>query len=211
MISRIEGELLNIEGNRIELRLGNLTYELMIPIADESRLSNLLGQTVDFHTLHYFESQGQGSSFIPRLIGFSSPTERQFFELFTSVKGIGARKALRALQLPFHTVAQAIAAKDLVLLVSLPEIGKRTAETIVAELHGKVDRFIELKPLGDPEDGTDLGSRLEMINDTVAVLTQLGEPAFQARQLVDRAIQVDPEIKAVDALIASALRLRELM
>lgn len=211
MISRIEGELLNVEGGRVEMRCGDLTYEVMIPIADEPRLQDLSGQTVGFHTLHYFESQGQGSSFVPRIIGFSTPTERQFFELFTSVKGLGTRKALRALQLPFHTIAQAIAAKDLGLLVSLPEIGRRTAETIVAELHGKVDRFIELKPLNNPEDAPDLGVRLGLINDSVAVLTQLGEPAFQARQLVDRAILADPEIEAVDALVASALRLRELM
>ena len=52
---------------------------------------------------------------------------------------------------------------------------------------------------------------LVVVNDSVTVLTQLGEPAFQARQLVDRAILADPKIEAVDTLVASALRLRELM
>ncbi len=48
-------------------------------------------------TFQYLESQGQGSSVIPRLVGFQSTAEREFFELFTTVKGIGNRRALRAM------------------------------------------------------------------------------------------------------------------
>jgi hypothetical protein len=118
----------------------------MVPAADEPRLVPLIGHRVEFHALHYLESHGQGSSFVPRLIGFGSTEERAFFELLTTVKGLGMRKALRALRLPYQAVARAIAAEDLEVLTSLPEIGRRTAQTMVAELGGKVDRFLELKP-----------------------------------------------------------------
>ncbi|MCZ6835172.1 MAG: helix-hairpin-helix domain-containing protein, partial [Planctomycetota bacterium] len=172
-----------------------------------------------FHTLQYLEGQGQGSSFIPRLIGFASLEARQFFELFTTVKGLGAKKALKALQLPFGSIAEAISAKDHGLLVSLPEIGKRTAETIIAELYGKVDRFIELKPLpGDGkasspsnQDSTSDGGRLSLINDAVAILVQLGEPRLQARQLVDRALEADGSIDSADDLVAGAFQLKALV
>ena len=158
-----------------------------------------------------FRSQNQGAQYIPRLIGFASPEDRDFFELFTTVKGIGNRKALRALQLPFASVATAIAEKDVDLLVSLPEIGKRTAETIIVELHGKVNRFIELKPVG--RDG---GSRAEdtargaLIRDAVAVLAQLGEQKLIARQLVDRALSADPTLDSAEVVVAAAFRLKEI-
>src|SRR5262245_17157043 len=147
MINRIEGELIEVTPDgRALLRCEHMTYELFVPGADQQRLAAMTGQTVRFHTLYYLESQNQGASYTPRLIGFASPDDRAFFELFTTVKGIGNRKALRALQLPFGAVAAAIADKDIDLLKSLPEIGKRTAETIVAELSGKVDRFVTGRP-----------------------------------------------------------------
>jgi len=212
MISRIEGDLVSItEDGRAFLCCDHITYELLIPGADHQRLATMIGQSVRFHTLYYLENQGQGAAYIPRLIGFASPEDRSFFELFTTVKGIGNRKALRALQLPFGAVAAAIAEKDVELLVSLPEIGKRTAETIVAELHGKVDRFVEAKPFGGPDGGggADAG-RAALIRDAVGVLTQLGEQKIHARQLVDRALAADPALETAERVVAAAFRLKEL-
>lgn len=208
MISRIEGELLEVRDGRAQLQCGPLTYELLVPGADEQRLAASAGQSIVFHTLHYLESPNNGASYLPRLIGFASPEDRAFFELFTTVKGIGSRKALRALQIPFADVAAAIAAKDLDILKSLPEIGKRTAETIVAELNGKVDQFIEFKPSagrGSPMDD----ARTALIRDAVAVLAQLGEQRLAARQLVDRALAADSTLADAETLVAAAFRLRE--
>ena len=97
--------------------------------------------------------------------------------------------------------------KDADLLTTLPEIGRRTAETIVAELHGKVDRFVELKPVDI--DGVAGGETPTAIHDAVTVLVQLGEPRLQARQLVERALRSDPDIESADALVAAAYRLKE--
>ncbi|MCP3905098.1 MAG: hypothetical protein GY715_15850 [Planctomycetes bacterium] len=206
MISRIEGELVAVADGRAHVRDGALTYELHVPAADEQRLAAVVGETTAFHTLHYFEGQGQGSSFIPRLIGFTTESDRSFFELFTTVKGMGNRKALRALALPFADVAEAIADRDLDVLKSLPEIGKRTAETIVVELHGKVDRFVELKPAvtgRTPVAGSGFA------RDAIVMLTQLGESSLGARRLVDRALTVDPAIDSAETLVAAAFRLKD--
>jgi len=206
MITRIEGELVNVSNGRAELRCGATVYELLIPAIDTQRLGRAVGETIEFHTLHYLESQGQGSSYLPRLIGFSSAADRAFFELFTTVKGLGNRKALRALELPVGEVAAAIAAKDTDILKSLPEIGKRTAETIVAELSGKVDQFIEAKSApGAPATG----AQAELIHDAIAVLVQLGENKLTARHLVDRALAADESISTPDQLVATAFRMKE--
>ena len=211
MINRIEGRLLEVTPDgRALLTCDHMTYELFVPGSDQQRLAAMIGQAVLFHTLHYLESQNQGASYAPRLIGFASPEDRAFFELFTTVKGIGNRKALRALQLPFPTVAAAIAQRDLDLLKSLPEIGKRTAETIVAELHGKVDQFVELKPVaGAASLGLD-GAKSALVRDAVAVLVQLGEQKLVARQLVDRALSADPTLESAEVVVAAAFRLKEL-
>lgn len=153
MICRIQGQLVAVRDGTAELRVGNLTYEVLVPAADSMLLATRVGEEVEFHTLHYLEGQGQGSSFWPRLIGFRSPMDRDFFELFTTVKGIGNRRALRALQLPFGRVAEAIAMRDHGTLQSLPEIGRRTAEAICVELKGKVDRFVMHAAMGGGAGG----------------------------------------------------------
>ncbi|MHC4128081.1 MAG: Holliday junction branch migration protein RuvA [Planctomycetota bacterium] len=207
MISRIEGELLSAADGAVELRCGAITYTLLVPAADEPQLAPLVGHRVEFHTLHYLESQGQGSSFVPRLIGFGSTQERAFFELLTTVKGLGMRKALRALRLPYRIVARAIAAEDLEVLKSLPEIGQRTAQTIVAELHGKLDRFLELKP--DEAPAADVSGQPAIVRDAMAALVQLGESKPQARLLIEQALAAEPTAATADDLVAAAYRVKE--
>ena len=210
MISRIEGELVAVDEGSIELQCGAITYRLLVPAIDLPRLAELVGRPLQFHTLHFLEIQGQGASYMPRMIGFSSSQERSFFELLTTVKGLGRRKALRALQLPFGQLAHAIASRDVDLLVTLPEIGKRTAETIVAELKGKLDRFIEAKPDGHAADGGTAMTLNETAREAVAVLMQLGEPASQARALVERSLDADPALATPDAIVEAAFRLKAL-
>ncbi len=207
MISRIEVELVGVEGGRAELRCGELTNTLLVPAADENALLERVGSRIRIHTLHYLEAQGQGASFVPRLIGFASAEARAFFELLTTVKGLGARKALRSMSLPYTTIAEAIACRDTGLLVALPEIGKRTADTIIAELNGKVDRFLGPAPGDRPGDTEPSGTALVM-RDAVAALTQLGEPKLHARQLVEQAFADNPALDTPDALVAAAYRVR---
>ncbi len=212
MISRIEGELVSARDGRVELSCGPLTYEVHVPAVEQQPLSEAVGSRIELHTLHLMESQAQGAAFVPRLMGFRSAQQRAFFELLTTVKGLGSRKALRAMQLPHPIIAEAIATKDVVLLTSLPEIGKRTSETIVAQLHGKVDGFLELKPPHDatsPSDASGEPSRAEMIRDALAALTQLGESSIQAHRLIERALAVDSSLESADALVTAAYRLKE--
>jgi len=210
MITRIEGRLTAVHAGRVELESPPLVYELLVPAGDVQSLNSDVGNTVRFHTLHYMEAQGQGTSFIPRLIGFRTPADRAFFELFTTVKGMGNRKALRALELPFTRIAAAIATRDVDLLVSLPEIGKRTAETIVAELNGKVDKFtgdaaIELKPSAG---GATDSAQMDIARDAIAVLTMLGESKTDATKMVNAALATEPDLATADAVVETAYRLR---
>ena len=217
MITQLSGTLTAIDDGAAHVQCGELTYEVLVPAADAMALAARIGQPVRFHTLHYLEGQGQGSSFWPRLVGFQHASDRAFFELFTTVKGIGNRKALRALQLPFAQVAEAIAARDHALLQSLPEIGKRTAEAICVELKGRVDPFV--RGLGAPAGAapgkpaargpvTAEGKLLSAARDAVEVLAQLGHPKPAARDLVERVLAREdlPKDATPDAIVELALR-----
>lgn len=191
------------------VQVGPLGYEIMLTAGDVGRLRLAVGDDVQFTLLHYLESQSNGAVFRPRLIGFSNEVERAFFELFTSVKGIGYRKALRALAMPMSTIARAVAERDTDTLRSLPEIGKRTAETIVLDLAEKVEeRFASLA--GGAESGsTSAETRpADGGQDAITVLVQLGEARPIAAELIDRVRRADSTITEADAFVAAALRLK---
>jgi Holliday junction DNA helicase RuvA len=209
MITQLTGTLVAIDDGAAHVQVAELTYEVLVPAADSMALAARIGQPVRFHTLHYLEGQGQGSSFWPRLIGFQTDTDRAFFELFTTVKGIGNRKALRALQRPFAEEAAAIARRDEKALTGLPEIGKKMAETIVVELKDKVARFTAMASGGmEPVVAASAASLVGAAGDAVVVLVQLGESRVLAERMVERALQVEGSKAAAEVLVATALRLR---
>ncbi len=74
-----------------------------------------------------------------QLFGFFEPEERELFLMLMSVAGIGPKLALNILSgLPAHELEEALDAGDLVRLVSIPGVGKKTAERLVLELREKV-------------------------------------------------------------------------
>src|SRR5215217_7302930 len=141
MIASLTGELAHVDDDRIHLRVGPIVYELLVPSADTHLLQAGIGEEMTFHTLMYLQGDANGGNIEPRLIGFLRREDKRFFEKFITVKGIGPKKALKALALPVGEIAHAIESKDAKFLVQLPEIGKRMAELIVAELAGKVQEF----------------------------------------------------------------------
>jgi len=171
---------------QIEPEGSPLTYEVLLPAYLAERLRTSVGKPVTLITLQYLEGQGQGTSFVPRLIGFASERDRRFFDVFTTVKGIGNKKALRAMAVEPARIARAIATKDVKALVELPEIGKRMAETIIAELNGKVDSFLsaaEIEQLGHASEIKPLlkGTAAE---EAVDALVALGEQRPEAERKI---------------------------
>lgn len=215
MLDRIRGELRHVGDHVAAVTVGPLDYEVLVPSGDAARLRLSVGEPVEFVLLHYLESQANGAIFRPRLVGFTSEPDRSFFELLTSVKGIGYRKALRALAMPLATVARAVAEKDTDTLRALPEIGKKTAETIVLDLAEKVEQMLPGLATG-LEFGASAGGSKDSAGgdaarDAILVLVQLGESRVVAADLVERARRADPSIDESDALVAAALRLKELV
>lgn len=201
MLARINGRLEHVDESTTLIALDNgLAYEVLIPADLGRRLVGRVGQEITLHTLEHFEAVAQGASFKPRLIGFETRQERAFFERLTRVKGLGAKRALRAMTEPAGEIAAAITRRDTRFLQSLPEIGKRLAETIIAELHGKVDAFSDAAPAGNGKVVT-LPSAAEQ---AIAALERLGQTRGEAERLVHRAVERDPNLNTPDAILAAS-------
>ncbi|MCW5765745.1 MAG: hypothetical protein KIT68_07200 [Phycisphaeraceae bacterium] len=208
MITRLTGLLEAVEGAAASVRLpGGLALEVLLPAYLARTLATQVGQPVTFHTLAYLEGQGQGTSFLPRLIGFASPAERRFFEVFTSVKGIGNRKALRAMAEPVGVIAAAVQRQDARALIELPEIGRRMADTIIAELKGKLDAFVTdtitearagARPAPAPRSDLPPAQR-----DAVDALISLGETRADAEAKVRRALERAADLDTPERIVAA--------
>jgi len=207
MIARITGKLiaLDAETNTILLETGDLAYELFVPGYAVSDLSARMNQSITLYCLQYHEGVGNASHFIPRLIGFPQPRDKQFFNRFISVKGIGIRKALRAMAKPLADIAHSIESGDVKMLCTLPEIGKRTAEQIIVELKGKMTDFalqassraaVARRPLTQIE------------REALEILLQLGEPQPLAEDLLARALAARPDLQSTDELVQTVYRMK---
>ena len=194
-----------------------LVYELLLPAYAAVRLSVKTGQVVTLHTFPFIEATAQGATMFPRLAGFLTAGDRAFFELFVTCKGIGHKRALRAMVLDTRTLANAIADRDLKLVQTMPEVGKKLAETIVVTLRDKVERFVGTEAA---KGGTGVAAQDESISvaddgegrgvarEALEVLLQLGEQRLQAVQWIDRVMLADETPTSVEAVIAAVYRLR---
>jgi Holliday junction DNA helicase RuvA len=217
MISKIHGILESLGPDTAYLNLeGGLTYEVLIPAYVTARLGLQIGNPITLHTLHYLEGSSSGANMTPRLAGFLTESDKGFFLLFTTIKGIGPKKALKAMSLSTGQIAAAIADRDAKTLQALPGIGKKAAETIVVALNDKVDSYIDPHAhagrIGDSSAPTDDTSGFApsraAAKEALAVLEQLGENRAQALNWIDDVLTHQPEIEDAQVLISEVLRLK---
>ncbi len=207
MISRISGRLSQINDDTVLIENGGVFYEIMLPsaLADRLKEDNPLGTEIAFETIYYIEAGDKKSSHYPRLVGFTSPIDREFFSLLTNVSGLGVKKALKSLTIPIRDIASAIETKDAGRLNRLPGVGARLAEKIIAELHGKVAKFAlskEDRPLSkgktaEPEP---------FVEEALEVLMQLQYSRGEAERMIDAALKQKPKIGKVEDLITIIFR-----
>ncbi len=185
--------------------------EVLIPEHTRRQLQQKVGEFVSLHTVFYIEGGQMGARMTPRLVGFLSAIDREFFEIFCSVDGVGVRKALRAMTRPVRELARAIQDQDVTMLATFPGIGEATAERIVAKLRRKVGKFTlivgpaaEADALGRApaeSNGQPDNAEPDVIRDTFAALLSVGHNETQARQAIDKALTGKKKFKSVADMI----------
>ena len=210
MIAGLTGQLVRVAEAHVYMQVGPLLYELLVPAADIEVHRAAIGPAeVTLHTLLYLEGDPNRGNLEPRLLGFTRADDKKFFELFTEVKGIGPRKALKALTASVGEIAQAIESRDVRFLSKLDGIGKRTADLIVAQLAGKAGRFAGTDAL--PARGAaaaPVSRHSQAEEDAIALIVSGGERRAEAEQLLARVKSRNPELNETVALWQEMLRLR---
>src|SRR6476659_6165200 len=198
MITKITGKPVAIAADTLSLAVGAFEYEILIPEFARRNLQDQIGNQVSLHTVEYLEGNAMQGRLIPRLVGFLSPVEREFFDLFCEVDGVGVKKALRAMVRPVQEVATMIEEQDAKGLATLPGIGPATADRIIAKLRRKVPKFALLVALE-----TSAGAEIErdLLTEAFDVLRALGHTDADARRLLDGALDKQRSYKDVDALL----------
>jgi Holliday junction DNA helicase RuvA len=209
MIAALTGQVVRVAEPHVYVQVGPMLYELLVPAADiELHRSALASGEVTLHTLLYLEGDPNRGNLEPRLLGFTREDDKRFFQLFTTVKGIGPRTALRALTASVGEIAQAIESRDVRFLVQLDGIGKRTAELIVAELAGKAGKFAGADALPPRAERAPAQRYTQAESDAIALIVSGGERRADAEQLLARAKAANPDLKDTVPLWQEMLRQR---
>jgi Holliday junction DNA helicase RuvA len=204
MIARLEGKLVKLDTDIALVQVGAVAYEVMLPGYCISALSGSIGANVTFCTMEYYEGSLGGGNLVPRIVGFLSDGEREFFTKFTSVKGIGIRKALRSLSMPIASIASAIEAGDDKMLTALDGIGKRTAQQIIAELKGKLGGFAV-----GVEQAAARAAFKPYQAETLEILIAWGEKRNEAIELIELACRRHLDAKSAEELVPLVYRIKQ--
>jgi Holliday junction DNA helicase RuvA len=199
VITKITGELLRVFDDALTMRVGAFEYEVLIPEFVRRRLQSQIGGEISLHTIDYLEGNPMQGRMTPRLIGFLSEVEQEFFELICSVDGVGVRKALRAMVRPVREVAAAIEDQDAKSLAGLPGIGPAMAERMIAKLRRKMPKFALLVAREEPLESV---QETDVVRETFDALRTLGHSESDARRLVDKALETKKKFKDVTELLA---------
>ena len=189
MISHISGKIRKKKDLSVIIDVNGISYEVMIPPAVMKGIekSENPDGTVTLITYHYY--QMDPSKAIPVLIGFLNEIEKEFFEQFITVSGVGPKAACRALSVPFSTIADAIDRSDMTVLKSLPGIGEQRAREIIAKLQGKVGKFGLIR---DEQSASAPKIKEDIRDEALGVLLQLRYKKNEALDMIDKAMKHNP-------------------
>jgi len=203
MIRYIEGRLLKKEEDRVVVLANGVGYEILLPAIVRqtfgSKRSGEDGEVVKLF-IYYHQTERQPK---PLLIGFNFEPEKEFFEKFITVEGIGPPTAAKALIMPIPRIAKAIEERDARTVERLKGIGKRTADKIIATLQGKVGKFALMREDEIPaeEEVVDFKKQVEEV-----LVKDLGHKLNEAQRLVKEAIQRNPGISTPEELFEEVYR-----
>jgi Holliday junction DNA helicase RuvA len=202
VITHLHGTLArkNEAASSVEVDVNGVWYEVELPafvwraIEDEKA-----GAELDLETFYFVTANAP----TPRLIGFQRGIEREFFKKLISVPNVGPTTATKALAFSVSTIARWVEQGDTAALGKLPGIGRRTAETIVAQLRGKVTEEALLADEGfDTPPAPHKPEPTEVTRDTVDALVGLGYARSEAERLVQQVEASDAPTTVEDAIRA---------
>ena len=133
MIASLSGEITNKNPPELILKVGDISYEIFCPISSFYKFNQT--KVIIYTHLNIKEDSHT-------LFGFATINEKQMFRELIKVSGVGPKVALAILShLSVADLNSCINNEDDDLLAKTPGIGKKTAQKLIIELKGKIDKL----------------------------------------------------------------------
>ena len=196
MITYLNGTIAEKQPTRVVLDVGGVGYELLVPLSSCDNMP-ATGEECKLLTYDYVREDQHV------LFGFATERERRMFTMLLSISGIGPKLALGALSgMSVRELNGAVATGDAARISSISGIGKKTAERIVIELRDKLSATDAFEAIA----GADASPKDDlMVRDAITALVSLGYKQNNARKMVKRVLDHDPDVTDVEEAIRRAL------
>ncbi|HKZ92167.1 MAG TPA: Holliday junction branch migration protein RuvA [Candidatus Limnocylindrales bacterium] len=188
MITSLDGVVTSVSSTSVVLEVGGVGYRVH---AGPATLTGLrVGSRAKLHTHHLVREDSQA------LYGFSSSEELAFFELITTVAGVGPKVGLAIVSSrPVADLELAILQGDEAVLTAVSGVGKRLAGRIVLELREKVVAAgVGARGAGGAE------------SEVVAALEALGYTSREGREAARAAVVGLPADASLEDRVKEALQ-----
>ncbi len=177
MIGYLKGNVKSVSAEFVLLEVNGVGYEVICSGAAFSKLSG----AAEGEVYTYMQVKEDGVA----LFGFADLQEKSLFLKLTSVQGVGAKMAIAILSsMRPSDVSAAIATADSKRFAAVKGVGKKTAERIILELHGKISAD-ELLGASEGVRAVELPAAEE--DDAVSALMGLGFTKQESARAVSRA------------------------
>lgn len=198
MISEINGKIKRKKESSVIVDCSGISYEILIPPAIMKSIDSAKSPdgSINFITYHYY--QMDPSKAMPVLVGFLNEVEREFFEQFIKVSGVGPKAACKALTLSFSTIADAIDNGDMAMLKTLPGIGEQKAREIIAKLQGKVGKFCLIQD-NLSKDAPRIKEDIK--EEALTVLLQLQYKKNEAKEMIENAVKRNSKVLTCEDIL----------
>ena len=182
MIAYLRGKVVYLTEETVVLDVNGVGYEIYCSGGAFRKIGN--ADTAELYT--YLQVKEDGIT----LFGFASLKEKELFLKVLSVQGVGPKLGIAILTgLSADEFTLAVQTADVKRLSAVKGLGKKTAEKIVLELHGKISAAEVINASGDElSKTTEPQTKLTAIEeDAVAALMNLGFTKAESVNAVKKA------------------------
>lgn len=198
MISMLRGLVFSCSGNTVILDVNGVGYSVLCPLP---MVAELMESKESQHII-LVETQVREDAIT--LFGFANESDKTWFNVLLGVQGIGGKTALAVLShLGVEGLVQAVMSEDIDSVKAVPGIGAKTAQRLVVELSGAVEKMPNMS-----EQGNNNTVDIETLKMAQAALVKLGYSSKDSRDAIRGVMdgnRSDSKAVELQTLITAAL------
>tara|TARA_B100000700_G_C14807838_1_gene743712 strand:- start:291 stop:878 length:588 start_codon:yes stop_codon:yes gene_type:complete len=190
MIGKLNGKLVAKRPPVIVIDCHGVGYEVEAPMSTIYELPEI-GENVVLCTHLAIRDDAH------LLYGFLTESERKLFRALLKINGVGTKMALVILSgMSVNDFFSCVRSEDWASLVSLPGVGRKTAERLVLDMRDKIDKIL-------PDGDMSSSSQSSIVDDAVSALVSLGYKRQDAEKYVDN---LDSNLSTSEEIIREVLK-----